>query len=117
MPFLLLLLLGATDFCRIYYYAQTVQSCARSGALFACGAAVGPSSMTPAAAAQKAALAEGASLDPALQADNVVLTSDSTNNTVTVTITYSFRTVISYPGIPSSASIVKQATMPVLVKS
>jgi Flp pilus assembly protein TadG len=114
LPFLIFLFLAAVDFCRIFYHAQTLQSCARSAALYACGGAVNPSSTNTQTAAQQAALAEGVSLSPPLQAQNVVITSDTVANTVTVTVTYSFTTLMSYPGVPNNTSIVKRVTMVVL---
>src|SRR5579884_3982853 len=90
LPFLTFLFLSGVDFCLIFYHAQTVQSCARSAALYASGAAVNPSSASTQAAAQQAALAEGVSLSPPLQAQNVVITSDPASNTITATVTYSF---------------------------
>src|SRR5437764_8181881 len=58
LPFLSLLFVGVLDFCRILYYAQTLQNAARCGALYAGGAVPAAPGTSSQAAAVQAALAE-----------------------------------------------------------
>ena len=71
LPFLALMFAVGADYCRIFYYSQTVTGCAHAGALYASGTARRDPSVTPADAAKQAALAEGASLDPPLRPEDV----------------------------------------------
>src|SRR5260370_40421031 len=74
LPFVALLFVGAVDFCRVYYSSQTVQNCARSGALYASGVCRRDPSTSAARAATDAAAAAGGSLDPPPPAHKVVAT-------------------------------------------
>ncbi|MBI1916730.1 MAG: pilus assembly protein [Planctomycetes bacterium] len=116
LPFVALMFVAAIDFCRVYYAAQTVENCARSGALYASGAARrNTSTTTPEDAAKQAAVAEGASLDPPLQTQDVDVTLDST--TATVTVTYRFSMFTSYPGLPGVSVVRRSVTMPLAPKA
>jgi len=109
LPFVALMFVAAVDFCRVYYCAQTVTNCARSGALYASGSAKRETGATPADAAIQAVVAEGASLDPPLQPQNVAVNFGS--NSVTVTVTYRFQTITSYPGLAGPFSVQRSVTM------
>ena len=116
LPFVALMFVAAVDFCRVYYAAQTVENCARSGALYASGAARrNTSTTTPEDAAKQAAVAEGASLDPPLQTQDVDVTIDST--TATVTVTYRFSMFTSYPGLPGVSVVRRSVTMALAPKA
>ncbi len=112
LPFLTAMFLIAADFCRVFYYAETIQNCAECAALYA-GGVVNPNSGTdPTTAAQQAAVAEGSSLNPALQTGNVNVTISST--TATVTVTYQFQTIVPYPLLPGGITLTRTAQMPVI---
>jgi Flp pilus assembly protein TadG len=111
LPFLFLMFSLALDFARIYCATQTMQNCASAGALYASGMAQSPSNPGPAATAVAAACAEGVSLSPPLQTDNVTVTSDGPSNTVTVTVQYQFQFVTPFLG--STLTLVQSATYPV----
>jgi Flp pilus assembly protein TadG len=113
LPFLVLMFVIAADYCRVFFASQTIQNCACAGAMYASGA----SSANPGASpsenpAVNAALAEGASLDPPLQASNVnVATSGGQTQ---VTVTYDFPMLVRWPGNPATLTISKTVTMTVM---
>lgn len=79
LPLLAFLFVVAIDWAQVYYYAQTVENCARNGAVF--GSKVfnstkwqGETSSTYYDSVKKAALADGQSLNPALTEDDVTVT-------------------------------------------
>jgi hypothetical protein len=102
----------AVDYCRVFYYTQTVEGCAHAGALYASGAATPSPGVSPTDAAKKAAAAEGASLSPPLTADNVAV--NITSTTATVTVTYVFQTLTTYPGASGPVTLTRTVTMPVV---
>lgn len=89
MPFLLLLLAIATDYCRLYHITQTVENCAYVGAFYAAGYATpapnGNGAIDLDTAAKNAAVAEGTALNPPLQASNVQVTHAQGQSIVQVT--------------------------------
>jgi hypothetical protein len=110
LPFLSLLFVVVLDFCRIYYYAQTLENAARCGALYASGTVSPPSGTSAQAAATQAALAEAVSLNPALDASDVAIATSGSN--VTVTVNYRFQSVTSYPALPAVVPMSFSATFP-----
>ena len=115
LPFVALMFVGAVDFSRVYFAAQTVQNCARSGALYASGASQRDPSVSAVQAATDAAVAEGTSLDPPLQAADVTVTTNS--NSITVTVSYTFQTVMSYPGLSGPFVVQRSVSMPLAPKA
>jgi Flp pilus assembly protein TadG len=116
LPFLALLFCVTVDFCRAFHTAQVVDSCARNGALYAGGtAASDPNSTTPDAAARQAAVNEGASLNPPLQAEDVSVTIAPEG--ATVTVNYRFALLTSYTGFSSAITITRTVTTPIAPKS
>src|ERR1700743_1866818 len=73
LPLIACLFLGTTDFCRVFYFSQTLQACANDGVLFASGTARAPSGTASSDAAVNAAVACGAGLSPTVQAANVTV--------------------------------------------
>ena len=109
LPFLALLFAVAVDFCRIYFTTQTVQNCAAAGAMYASGVStVDSTATTPSDAAVQAALAEGASLIPALQASNIAVY--SSGGLTQVTVTYNFTLLTSLPGLGQTVMITRSVT-------
>jgi Flp pilus assembly protein TadG len=108
LPLLAFLLLATADFCRVFYYAQTLQACANDAVLFSSGTAKPPSGTTSTNAATSAALACGAGLFPPLQSTDVSIKSDAATSTVTVH--YTFQPLISYPGMPGTIDLYRTAT-------
>jgi Flp pilus assembly protein TadG len=127
LPFLVGLFLFATDFARILYYTITIENCVLDGALFGSQAFdnqnqqwiggqqywQGPNGQLITQESVASEL-DGANLNPALAGSNVSVTSgtDADGNSVAiVTITYTFNTIVPYPGIPSPVTITRTAQM------
>ncbi len=110
LPFLALMFAIAADYCRIFFYSQTVEGCAHAGALYASGFATGRTGVSAADAAKQAAVAEGASLSPPLTADSVTVT--FTDTTATVTVTYVFQPITGYAGPGGPVTLTRTVTMP-----
>ena len=111
LPLLTFLFLIAVDYARIFYYSLTLENCARNGALCASNAFNYP---MPYSSVAQAAIADGASLSPALTASDVTVTNGTDangNSCVTVTINYTFQTITNYPGLPSSVNLVRSVEM------
>jgi Flp pilus assembly protein TadG len=111
LPLLVFLFLIAIDFGRIFYCSLTVENCARNGALYASGVA---NSQMPYADIQSATLADGGNLSPPLQKENVAVTNGTDadgNPVVKVTVTYTFQSLTSFPGIPASMTFTRAAQM------
>jgi Flp pilus assembly protein TadG len=103
LPLLGLMFVVALDYCRIFYYAQTVQNCAWAGAMYASGTSWRDGgSADDAAAAVRAAVAEGVSLNPPLSADQVTVSYSGSRTTVTVN--YPFAMLSQWPLLGSGAS-------------
>ena len=125
LPLLFGLFLFAADFARALYYTITIENCAHNGALF--GSQVfdnqnqqwignqqywqGPSGQLV-SLEKAAAELDGTNLNPALADSNVNVSTgtDADGNSVKIiTITYTFKPIVPFPGIPSSLSIVRTA--------
>jgi hypothetical protein len=125
LPFLVGLFLFATDFARVFYVTITLENSIHNGALF--GSRVfdnqnqqwigneqywqSPNGQL--VSVQKvAAELDGANLNPTLADSNITITSgtDADGNAVNiVTVTYTFTTIVPYPGIPSPMTITRTA--------
>jgi Flp pilus assembly protein TadG len=112
LPFLGFLFAVAVDYCRVFHYTQVLEACAQNGALYASGTAPrnNASTVTAEDAGKQAALDEGARLSPALASNDVEVTVDGSS--ATVVVTYTFRTLTSFPGIPSSIALTRRVTLP-----
>jgi len=110
LPFMVLVLLIAIDYCRIFYYTITMENAARAGALYASYSAtnsVDNNGIT------NAALAELTNVKSATT--SVTRGTDANNNpTVNVTVTYTFKTVTNYPVLPGSVVLNRTVSMRVL---
>jgi Flp pilus assembly protein TadG len=108
-PFLLFMLLITIDFSRVFYYTSVCAFCARDGALYGCIDSVHAQDTT---GIQNAALADKSLVN--LGVTNVTSTygaSDTYGNPyVTVTVTYNFTPVTSFPGIPASVAVSRSET-------
>jgi Flp pilus assembly protein TadG len=106
------ILVASTDFARVFYAYLTITQCARNGAVY------GSQDATYAAKTSEiknAAIKDGGSLSPALTTSNVsnptIGTDADGNSTISVTVTYTFTTLVAYPGIPSSTSLSRTVEM------
>ncbi len=108
LPFLAFAFVVGIDFCRIFYYVQAVQNAALSGAVYACQDA------TAAADADRIktlTLADATNLSPAPDVTTAPGTDADGNPTVSVTVTYTFRTITNFPGVPAATKITRTVTM------
>jgi Flp pilus assembly protein TadG len=110
LPLLCVMLIGAIDFCRLFYAWNIITNCARNGALWLsdphANGTLTPS-QSPYTSYQDAALADAISnnsLSPALTSSNISSstgTDGQKNPTAIVTVTYQFNLVSSYLGFGS----------------
>jgi len=112
LPLIMLLALGATDFCRFLYAHIAVATAARNGAQ------VGSTSKDDAkdeSAIRTAARAEMAAV-PGYSASNPTVTSSysSSNKRLSVTVSFQFNTFVAFPGIPNSLTLRRSVHLPVV---
>jgi Flp pilus assembly protein TadG len=109
LPFLTLLFAVAVDYCRVFYVTQTLQNCAWVGAMYASGTARNPNAASATAAAQQAAVAEGTSLNPPLDAAQVSVSFAGSN--AVVTVQYQFQAVTPLMGNGGTVTLTRTTTM------
>jgi Flp pilus assembly protein TadG len=95
LPLLMFLFLVSIDFARVFYYSQTVENCARNGAIYASNTMNGSTwlgSGSNYAAVKQATLADASNLNPPIDPNNISVSTTTTggNQVVTVTINYTF---------------------------
>jgi Flp pilus assembly protein TadG len=110
-PFLCFAFVIALDFARVVYYSVAVTNCARSGALY--GSADQTHSLDK-TGIKSAAQAEA----PNLTTNSIKVDSSTDSSTspkyVTVTVTYPFDTIVTYPGVPSQMTLSRTVKMEVV---
>jgi Flp pilus assembly protein TadG len=109
LPFLALAFAVALDFCRAYHATQTIQSSAHAGALYASGTVYAAPGTSAEDAAKQAAVAEAASLQPALVSDQITVTFTAT--TVTVNVAYDVPLLTSILAGAQSVSLARSVTL------
>jgi Flp pilus assembly protein TadG len=104
LPFLMFIFIIAVDWSRIFYYSVIVNNCARNGALYACDPWA--TNRSPYNNLKAAALADAPNLNPQ---PNVTTAAgvDIYGAYVDCTVTYNFKTITNYPGVPSDNPIVR----------
>ncbi len=107
LPFLGFMFVVAVDYCRFFHYSQTIQSCAQAAAMYWSGHAGQEGSA--AEAAQQAAVAEGASLNPPLKAEQVT-TSNSAGMAI-VTVQYDFQMLTPLWGKGGKVTLTRSVQM------
>jgi Flp pilus assembly protein TadG len=108
LPFLAFLFVITIDWARIFYYSVTVTNCARNGAAYLCDPIAQANS--PYKSVTQAALADAVNLSPAPTV-STSSGSDVNGSYVEVTVSYSFHTVTSFPGVPNPTNIVRTIRM------
>jgi Flp pilus assembly protein TadG len=111
LPLVIFLFVVAVDFCRVFNCTQTVRGCAEAAALYASNNAHADPSVSVGDAARAAAVAEGTMLNPPMDGNHVSVT--VAGGTATVTVHYSFRTLVGYPGVLQPLLISRTIQMPV----
>jgi Flp pilus assembly protein TadG len=111
LSFLSFLFLVTVDYCRLFYYAVTLENAAYAGALYGSRDTTHSSDTT---GIEAAALADTSDVSPAPTVTSTPGTDSNGDTTLTVTVTYTFSTLGSYLGIPHQTTISGKATMRVL---
>src|SRR5947209_2129161 len=108
LPFLAFIFVAGVDYARIFYYYLGVTNCARSGALYG---SANDTNSTDSAGIQSAAKAEAPDLSAQLTVSSTTGSDSAGNPFVAVTVSYPFKTIAKFPGIPSSATISRTVQM------
>jgi len=108
LPFLMFLFVVCVDFARVFYYSQTLASCARNGALYGSNLVTAQSPYT---SAEQAALADATNLSPQPTVTTTTGTDAAGNAYVKVSVAWSFHTVASFPGVPNSVNLSRSCQM------
>jgi hypothetical protein len=103
LPLLALLFVIAVDWGRIFYYAVTINNCARNGAAYAFDPYSGVTSYPDLASA---ALADAPNLSPPPTVTSASGT-DSNGPYVDCTVTYNFQTITNFPGVPKATTLTR----------
>jgi Flp pilus assembly protein TadG len=122
-PFLCFLFVVATDFARVFYYAVTIQNCARNGAYYAAdypnnnylyNDIYGYSNLDDAIMRDAGNLSPAPTYTVNYAATETGPFTDTTkpaNGYVQVTVTWTFNSITNFPGIPSNVSLSRSAIM------
>jgi Flp pilus assembly protein TadG len=110
LPVLTFITVIGCDFARLFYASVTLGTCARNGALYESDPYTRAES--PYKTAGEAALADASNLtgDPSNlpTVDPTVTGADETGRPyVEVTVRYRFRTIVSFPGVPTETNLAR----------
>jgi Flp pilus assembly protein TadG len=115
LPLLVFLFVLTVDYARLFYYTQTLDNCARNGALYACDAYA--ATQSPYASVNDAALADA---PDSFRSQLTVTSSTATTSAgqeVVVTVGYTFTTMTQYPGVPTQMNLTRTVRMRVVPAS
>ena len=108
LPFLLYLAVITVDWARLMYFTISINDCARSGAIWASDEELRMRSRYT--NVSDAALAEAPQIAPAATVTSRSVTYEK-NSAVEVTVSYPFRTITDFPGVPASETLVRTVRM------
>lgn len=108
LPVLLVLVLGAIDFGRLYYSYVTVTNSARTGAQYASASTANASNLPGITAA---VLQDTTSLQTSPTVTATTGTDASGNTYARVTVGHTFNTIFQWPGIPNSIPLERTVQM------
>jgi Flp pilus assembly protein TadG len=94
LPLICFLLVATADYARVFYYAATLDNCARNGALYGCRSKYDPQS--PYATLQAAALADATNVQPAPAISSTTGVDTNGQAFIQVTASYPFQTLVNY---------------------
>jgi Flp pilus assembly protein TadG len=108
LPVLVFLAVIGTDWARLFYYTISIESCARTGALWAAD----PSTQSESKYTNvtDAARSGAPNLNPAPTVTQTAVTIDGRPG-VRVTVTGQFNTITTLPGVPSSQTLTRFVEM------
>jgi Flp pilus assembly protein TadG len=110
-PILAFLFVITVDYSRIFYYSLTIENAAELGAAYGCQSAANSVNTS---GIQSAALADATNLSPNPTVSSAVTQDQNGNSQVAVTVTYSFKTITHYPGVPHTTSLSRTVSMRIL---
>ncbi len=112
LPVLMLIVLGIADFGRAFNAQITITGAAYAGALYG---STSSSAAMDSAGIIRAALADAATLPGGPPTVVTGISTDpSGNQRLSVTLSYTFRTLFPYPGLPDSIVMARSAVMRVM---
>ena len=106
-PILAFVIAVGADYSRVFFQAQVVANCARNGALYGCA---DPAHAANTSGISAAALSDASDLSPAPTISSTT-GSDADGNYVKVTATYTFHTLLNYPGVPTATTVTQTVRM------
>jgi len=109
VPLLVFLMVIAVDWARIFYYSVTITNAARNGALY--GSDPIARNASTYANVTEAALAEASNLSPAPTVTSSTATDASGVPYYSVTVSWQFPLVTSYPGISNPTTLTRTCKM------
>lgn len=116
LPLLAFLFVITVDFARVFYYSVAVTNCARDGAVYGSSDAKHAVDTAGIAAATRADAQNPAGtsyIDPAQLAVTSSVDSLTNPTLVTVTVTYPFNSISSFPGVPVQTLLRRTVQIPV----
>lgn len=113
LPLLAFLFVIGVDFARIFYHLVTVTNAARSGAMYG---AQDPTKAEDKVGISAAALADAKNLTPAPLVKPTTGLDALGYPCVNVTVTWTFRTVSSFPGVPNTVQLTRTVQMRIAPK-
>jgi hypothetical protein len=122
LPLLAYMLVAGVDFARIFYFEMVLDGCARNGALYVQLTADDPTSAFASVLAAVLADANANGLTPAptvavgysaSSAGPFTQTTSVSPGYVQVTVSWTFQTLVQYPGIASETPMTRVCLMPV----
>jgi Flp pilus assembly protein TadG len=108
LPILTFLFLVAVDFARVFYQYTILADCARNGALYGSQDAAHSVDTT---GIQNAALSDATDISPNPNVTSATGTDSNGNPYVEATVTWTFHTVSSYLGMPSTLQLSRTVQM------
>jgi Flp pilus assembly protein TadG len=108
LPLIVFLFVITLDYARLFYFSLTVQNCARNGAMYASDPT--GAMLSPFSSVEQAALSDASSLSPTPTVSSLTA-SDAAGTYAEVTVTYQFRTITGYPGIPNQVNLARTVRM------
>lgn len=109
IPLIIFLFVLAVDYSRVYYFSQTVDTCARNGAMYAADPTLAKDS--PYSSVEEAAKADAPSSMKSNMSVSQSSGTDAFGPNVKVTVSYPFKMVLSFSGISSTQTINRTVLM------
>jgi Flp pilus assembly protein TadG len=103
-PFLVFLMVIAVDWARVFYYTVTINDCARNGAIYLYDSTNAGTTISPYTGYSQAALA-GTNLSPTPTVSSNSGTDATNGDWVECTVSYPFKTLTNFPGVPHNTTV------------